>query len=179
MSPIANAPWPLKAVAAASLIALVVVLAGAIVCVVALMGLHRLSDEIDWLKVPGWLWYYRADPQVARWVRAGGLVAGMAVLLAGLGMAQGLRRPLHGQAKFASEAQIRAGGLRASAGIILGRANGRYLVFGGSEHVMLYAPTRTGKGVGVVIPNLLNWAGSVVVLDVKRENWAATAGFRV
>jgi len=43
---------------------------------------------------------------------------------------------------------------------------------------MLYAPTRTGKGVGVVIPNLLAWPGSVVVLDIKRENFAATAGFR-
>lgn len=178
MNPIANASWPLKAVVIASLVALVATMAGAIVCLVALMGLHRLSDEVDWLKVPAWLWYFRADPQVARWVRAGALVAGMLFFLAGLGVAQGLRRPLYGQAKFASEAQIAAGGLRASAGIILGRANGRYLVFGGSEHVMLYAPTRTGKGVGVVIPNLLNWAGSVVVLDVKRENWAATAGFR-
>ena len=46
------------------------------------------------------------------------------------------------------------------------------------EHVMLYAPTRTGKGVGVVIPNLLTWPDSTVVLDIKRENWDATAGFR-
>lgn len=43
---------------------------------------------------------------------------------------------------------------------------------------MLHAPTRSGKGVGVVIPNLLTWPDSVVVLDVKRENWAASAGFR-
>ena len=43
---------------------------------------------------------------------------------------------------------------------------------------MLYAPTRSGKGVGVVIPNLLTWPDSAVVLDVKRENWEATAGFR-
>jgi type IV secretion system protein VirD4 len=52
------------------------------------------------------------------------------------------------------------------------------LQFGGPEHVLLYAPTRTGKGVGVVIPNLLSWPDSVVVLDVKRENWEASAGFR-
>ena len=43
---------------------------------------------------------------------------------------------------------------------------------------MLYAPTRSGKGVGVVIPNLLTWPDSAVVLDVKRENWEASAGFR-
>src|SRR3546814_11641609 len=44
--------------------------------------------------------------------------------------------------------------------------------------ILLEAPTRAGKGVGVVIPNLLSWPDSVVVLDVKRENWDITAGFR-
>jgi type IV secretion system protein VirD4 len=43
---------------------------------------------------------------------------------------------------------------------------------------MLSAPTRSGKGVGVVIPNLLNWPDSVVVLDIKGENYAITAGYR-
>ena len=178
MSLVANARWPLKVAAVAGLVALVAIVAGVIVCMVALMGLHRLSPRIDWLKAPAWLWYYRADHDVARWTRAGAIAAGMLLSLAGLSLAQAARRPLYGKARFASEAQIAAGGLRGAKGIILGRANGRYLIFGGSEHVMLYAPTRTGKGVGVVIPNLLNWADSVVVLDVKRENWAATAGFR-
>lgn len=52
------------------------------------------------------------------------------------------------------------------------------LTYGGPEHMILYAPTRSGKGVGVVIPNLLNWPDSAVVLDVKKENWTQTAGFR-
>lgn len=52
------------------------------------------------------------------------------------------------------------------------------LTYGGPEHMFLYAPTRSGKGVGVVVPNLLNWPGSAVILDIKRENWALTAGFR-
>ena len=43
---------------------------------------------------------------------------------------------------------------------------------------MLSAPTRSGKGVGVVIPNLLNWPDSVVVLDIKGENYDITAGYR-
>ena len=43
---------------------------------------------------------------------------------------------------------------------------------------MLSAPTRSGKGVGVVIPNLLNWPDSAVVLDIKGENYAITAGYR-
>ncbi len=52
------------------------------------------------------------------------------------------------------------------------------LTYGGPEHMFLYAPTRSGKGVGVVVPNLLNWPGSAVILDIKKENWTLTAGFR-
>src|SRR6185312_15737890 len=62
--------------------------------------------------------------------------------------------------------------------IILGRAGSNYLAFPGQEHVALYAPTRSGKGVSCVIPNCLTWPASLVVLDVKRENWRATAGWR-
>src|SRR3546814_11824773 len=69
-------------------------------------------------------------------------------------------------------------GFRAGSGIVLGRKRGRFLTLGGSEHVLVEAPTRSGKGIGIVIPNLLTWAGSVVVLDVKRENFDASAGFR-
>src|SRR5437879_2119403 len=42
----------------------------------------------------------------------------------------------------------------------------------------LEAPPRSGKGVGVVIPTLLNWPGSVLVSDIKGENWTRTAGYR-
>jgi type IV secretion system protein VirD4 len=48
----------------------------------------------------------------------------------------------------------------------------------GPEHVFCFAPTRSGKGVGLVIPTLLSWTGSCVVYDIKKENWAATAGWR-
>jgi type IV secretion system protein VirD4 len=68
--------------------------------------------------------------------------------------------------------------LRARQGLLLGRKDNRLLCFGGAEHVLVYAPTRTGKGVGYVIPNLLNWPDSVVVLDVKKENFEKSAGFR-
>lgn len=86
--------------------------------------------------------------------------------------------PLHGTARWANEREIRKAGLRAKRGIVVGKRRGRYLIFGGSEHVIVYAPTRAGKGVGVVIPNLLNWPDSTIVLDVKKENWQITAGFR-
>ena len=48
----------------------------------------------------------------------------------------------------------------------------------GPEHVICFAPTRSGKGVGLVIPTLLSWTGSVLVYDIKKENWALTAGWR-
>jgi type IV secretion system protein VirD4 len=73
--------------------------------------------------------------------------------------------------------EVKGANLLDDAGIILGRF-GQFLRFGGTEHVMLEAPTRAGKGVGVVIPNLLQWPDSVVVLDVKQENWDLTAGHR-
>ena len=53
-----------------------------------------------------------------------------------------------------------------------------YLRHNGPEHVLAFAPTRSGKGVGLVIPTLLAWSESAVIYDIKGENWARTAGFR-
>ena len=109
-----------------------------------------------------------------------GLVIGSAVaFFAFVGIWRALNeKELHGSARFASEGEIRKAGLRAKTGIIVGTLRGRYLIFGGNEHVIVYAPTRGGKGISVVIPNLLNWPDSAIVLDIKKENWQLTAGFR-
>ncbi|HKV53713.1 MAG TPA: type IV secretory system conjugative DNA transfer family protein [Candidatus Binataceae bacterium] len=48
----------------------------------------------------------------------------------------------------------------------------------GPAHVLVFAPTRSGKGVGIVIPTLLSWPYSVLIHDLKGENWALTAGAR-
>ncbi|MCC7266878.1 MAG: type IV secretory system conjugative DNA transfer family protein [Caulobacteraceae bacterium] len=178
MTRFASAPWPLKAAYVTALVAGASTLLLGLAAVVALAGLKRLSIDIDPAAIPAWFWYFRGDPEVRRWLAVGGLSALGAAALAAVGIARSLRPPLHGAARWASESEVGRAGLRAKAGIVLGWKAGRLLTFGGPEHVMLYAPTRTGKGVGVVIPNLLTWPGSVVVLDVKRENWAASAGFR-
>jgi type IV secretion system protein VirD4 len=178
MSRFASAPWPLKAAYAAALAASAAALLGAIAVAVTLGGLRQLSPHLHAAAIPAWLWYFRGDPQVQRWLKAGLLAAGGTGVLIGAGIAHSLRRPLHGAARWAGEADLRHAGLRAGTGILLGRKAGRPLIFGGAEHAMLYAPTRSGKGVGIVIPNLLTWPGSAVVLDVKRENWDATAGYR-
>jgi len=68
--------------------------------------------------------------------------------------------------------------LLGSSGVFLGKLDGRYLRHDGPEHVMAFAPTRSGKGVGLVVPTLLSWTGSCVVHDSKGENWMLTAGWR-
>ncbi|WP_040849086.1 IncP-type conjugal transfer protein TraG, partial [Nitrospirillum viridazoti] len=69
-------------------------------------------------------------------------------------------------------------GLLADAGVMLGRMGRRYLRHDGPEHVLVFAPTRSGKGVGLVVPTLLTWTESVLVHDLKGENWTVTAGWR-
>lgn len=83
-----------------------------------------------------------------------------------------------GHARWATEPEIKQANLRDNAGIVLGRKKGKLLVSNKPTHVLLTAPTGAGKGVGVVIPNLLYWQGSVVVLDIKQENHQITSGYR-
>ncbi len=148
----------------------------------------------------------KADPRQARWgsiatywqlyaddtVLRQRLLAAMA--LSGIGLLVVLpgalfaaarpRRALHGDARFASHGEIARAGLIGSdeqtntPSILIGRFRGQFLALPGQLSVMLSAPTRSGKGVGVVIPNLLNWPDSAVVLDIKGENHAITAGYR-
>ena len=97
------------------------------------------------------------------------------------------KQALYGEARFASQQQIKQAGLLGlkkdgNNGIVVGKQTSlfrqQYLQFAGQQHVLMSAPTRSGKGVGVVIPNLLTWQDSVVVLDIKQENWTITSHFR-
>lgn len=83
-----------------------------------------------------------------------------------------------GDARWASQNDIRKAGLFSTKGILLGKYRGRFLYSDANTHVMCVAPTRSGKGIGVVIPNLLSWEDSVVCFDIKQENFEKTAGFR-
>ena len=84
----------------------------------------------------------------------------------------------YGSARWATKGEIGRAGLFDDRGVFLGRRHGRYLRHDGPEHVMAFAPTRSGKGVGLVIPTLLSWTGSAVIHDIKGENWQLTAGWR-
>ena len=90
---------------------------------------------------------------------------------------------LHGSARFATTDEVRETGvLTATEGVYIGGYRDgdyiKYLRHNGKEHLLCAAPTRSGKGVGIVIPTLYGWKESVIVYDIKGENWALTAGYR-
>jgi type IV secretion system protein VirD4 len=84
----------------------------------------------------------------------------------------------YGSARWATPHEIRKADLLHLDGVVLGRWCNDYLRHNGPEHVLCFAPTRSGKGVGLVVPTLLTWPGSVIVHDIKGENWTLTAGWR-
>jgi type IV secretion system protein VirD4 len=129
-----------------------------------------------------------------------GAIAGCmaAALFAGRRKGSGPSRS-HGSSRWATTAEIRRAGLLRETGVVVGQTNdavfrhtvdaagrtrtglrkaGRLLRHDGPEHVFCFAPTRSGKGVGVVVPTLLSWPHSVLVYDIKKENWSLTAGWR-
>ena len=84
----------------------------------------------------------------------------------------------YGSARWAGPRDIRRLGLLADDGVVLGQVRAGYLRHNGPEHVLCFAPTRSGKGVGLVVPTLLTWPDSVIVHDIKGENWALTSACR-
>ena len=96
------------------------------------------------------------------------------------------RNDLHGSAHFADPDEVKAADILPTennvGGVMFGAYHDgkqtHYLRHKGPEHMMVFAPTRSGKGVGIVIPTLLSWDESVLVHDIKGENWALTSGFR-
>jgi type IV secretion system protein VirD4 len=84
----------------------------------------------------------------------------------------------YGSARWATIAEVKGAGLLGPDGVVLGKLGRDYLRHDGPEHVLCFAPTRSGKGVGLVVPSLLSWPGSAIVHDIKGENWELTSGFR-
>lgn len=126
---------------------------------------------------------YADDPPLRKKLQASvGLSAAALLLVLPAAMYSALhqRRALHGNARFATASEIQHAGLIACGkpGILVGKYRGKFLSLQGQRSVVLSAPTRSGKSAGVVIPNLLNWPDSTVALDVKKELYNATAGYR-
>jgi type IV secretion system protein VirD4 len=114
--------------------------------------------------------------------------AGLLLFLGMHGRTARRHEGIHGTAHWADERDIRAAGLlppkgKLGAGVYVGgwtdsRGRLHYLRHDGPEHIAAIAPTRSGKGVGLVVPTLLSWPHSVVVNDQKAELWHLTAGWR-
>ena len=98
-----------------------------------------------------------------------------------------LRRITHGSARFATmkdlvptEKNSTEINLLEKEGVILGKFKGKFLVDNSNTHTLILAPTGAGKGVGIVMPTLVQtWSkGSAVVADLKGENYEFTADER-
>lgn len=148
-----------------------------------LTALFGLPIYRPWQVFTWWYWYDAYAPRVfmegAAIAGAGGIAAiAVAILLSVLRAREASDVTTYGSARWASPKDITAAGLFAEDGVVLGRLDKRYLRHDGPEHVLCFAPTRSGKGVGLVIPSLLTWPGSAIVHDIKGENWQLTSGWR-
>ena len=131
-------------------------------------------------------WWYAYDAYAPPIFIEGALIAasggflsvGAAIFMSVLRAREAQNVDTYGSARWADERDIRNAGLFEPDGVILGKRDHAYLRHDGPEHVLCFAPTRSGKGVGLVIPSLLTWPGSAIVHDIKGENWQLTSGFR-
>ncbi len=136
----------------------------------------------------------------AQAINFGGGLASFALLLIAASRRKGsAASTAHGSARWATAKELGKAGLLDTGGVVLCqtgdarytskmdgasgmrwkmRRAGRLIRHDGPEHVFVFAPTRSGKGIGIVIPTLLSWRRSVLVYDIKKELWAATAGWR-
>lgn len=148
-----------------------------------------------WFELAGWPIYY--PPAFFWWwfsydayapaiftegsiiAASGGFIAIAAAILMSLIRAREARNvATYGSARWAEKEEVLVAGLLGPDGVVLGKYERNYLRHNGPEHVLCFAPTRSGKGVGLVVPTLLTWPGSCIVHDIKGENWTLTAGFR-
>jgi type IV secretion system protein VirD4 len=143
-----------------------------------LLKFGKNPDDATPLTLYQYWYYYQNDPAVQLWIKISGGIAFAILVLPFLILLTPNKKKLFGAARFATNIEIRKAGLLGDKGIIVGQLGSRYMMFAGQQHAIISAPTRSGKGVGIVIPNLLNWPESVVVLDIKQENWDVTSGYR-
>lgn len=131
-------------------------------------------------------WWYHYDAYAPRVFIEGAAIAasggfasiGVAIVMSVWRAREAKNVTTYGSARWATRSEVRAAGLLNPDGVILGCLAHDYLRHDGPEHVLCFAPTRSGKGVGLVIPTLLTWPGSAIVHDIKGENWQLTAGWR-
>jgi type IV secretion system protein VirD4 len=148
-----------------------------------------------WFEVFGWslysppafFWWWFAYDAYAREIfvegayiaASGGIAAVIVAIAMSVWRARKVKRvTTYGSARWVEPREIRDAALLDHDGVLLGQWRDHYLRHDGPEHILCFAPTRSGRGVGLVIPTLLTWPGSAIVHDIKGENWALTAEWR-
>ena len=132
------------------------------------------------------IWWFKFDAYAPKIFIQGGCIAasggiaamGVAIIISVWRAKEAHHVTTYGSARWADTREVRRAGLLGPDGVVLGRLGGRYLRHDGPEHVLCFAPTRSGKGVGLVIPTLLTWPYSTIVHDIKGENFQLTSGWR-
>jgi type IV secretion system protein VirD4 len=132
------------------------------------------------------IWWFKFDAYAPRiFVEGGSIAASGGIAAMGVAITTSVWRAreaqhvtTYGSARWAEAREVRRAGLLGPDGVVLGRFGGSYLRHDGPEHVLCFAPTRSGKGVGLVIPTLLTWPNSAIVHDIKGENFHLTSGWR-
>jgi type IV secretion system protein VirD4 len=143
-----------------------------------LVDLLGLKLYAPWKLFAWWLAFDGQAPHV--FARAGAFAALGGVLSGALAIGGAARRAgrprvptTYGSARWADYADVREAGLFCDSGLVLGLYGGCYLRHDGPEHVLAVAPTRSGKGVGLVLPTLLTWTGSAVIHEHQGRELAA------
>jgi type IV secretion system protein VirD4 len=138
---------------------------------------------VPWRLFEWWYAYEAYAPSIfnraGAMAAAGGILGVVVAIVGSLWRARQNRLvTTYGSSRWALRREVAEAGLFEPKGVFLGTLKGRYLRHDGPEHVMCFAPTRSGKGVGLVIPTLLSWPHSAVIHDIKGENWQLTSGWR-
>lgn len=131
-------------------------------------------------------WWYAYDAYAPQVFARGGVIASlggfcgivMAVIASIRRARQDKGSTTYGSARWAGGADIKKADLLNNEGLFLGRIGDCYLRHAGASHILAFAPTRSGKGVGLVVPTLLSWTGSAIIHDIKGENWQLTSQWR-
>ncbi|MDP3736403.1 MAG: IncP-type conjugal transfer protein TraG [Hyphomonadaceae bacterium] len=132
------------------------------------------------------IWWYHFDAYARTTFETGALIfLGATVLAIAAGFVFSLWRSreakssdTYGTARWARPSEVRKLGLTHGDGVVLGTWRRQILRHDGDEHVLVVAPTNTGKSVGISLPTGLVWRHSFIALDLKGENWKVTSGLR-
>lgn len=143
------------------------------------LGWRSIPFQVTPLTIVKYLLLYWDDPALHKRFA---ISLGVPALLALVGLLAIVfykpRSTLYGNGRWANLRELKRAQMLSGEGIILGELNGTFVFSHPEHHVQLQAPTGTGKGVAIVLPVLLSWNGSVVVNDIKGENFEMTSKFR-